>query len=587
MHGSPITRAMAMSAGTQQPLAANSGPSEEAAAPQSPPFELADDFAGLVCGGGLMTIAGFGSLLSETSARSTFPELQNFRQGRLKGWRRVFTHQCNIFFARGIARPETREVSSLSVEEHEGAEIVVSLFEVAASPAAIAAFIEREHEFRFMAVEPLHLDGSSAGRRAVVCARWNDGEYKRRRCPPAEWQRRYGEYGVDTIWTDNVLPCRVYLRHCVLAAQRLGSEAHASFLDGSVLSDRTTTVRQHLAAEPGIMDELPPPSLIGRDALLNLLVGLQHHPRPSPSPLALHTARIMLLSARPSFDSCDRSGDCSVFVVSQVVNASGGRTGCFLYRGSLITPQPRSHTPDCSPRVRFQQPQQSLDLLLPGSPCAADEEEAANLNLSAYEGQELTLYMSYEEASPKIKQRLSRCGSAAPSAPWRAILRDSADDMLYCLRGLPIQIQLDSRLHLATWGASVAIAFATAADAQTFVAGVARVQPVECCLADTPQGILLARHTAELALRQPSPTTPAPRAKPGDEARPAGTCPSSPARYADAGASGGGKRKAASMPFLNTPAARPRLMAAPSTACCVDPGSIEGRPILPGHCHSV
>lgn len=82
-----------------------------------------------------------------------------------------------------------------------------------------------------------------------------------------------------------------------------------------------------------------------------------------------------------------------MFVVSQVVNASGGRTGCFLYRGSLITPQPRSHTPDCSPRVRFQQPQQSLDLLLPGSPCAADEEEAANLNLSAYEGQELTLYM--------------------------------------------------------------------------------------------------------------------------------------------------------------------------------------------------
>jgi hypothetical protein len=56
----------------------------------------------------------------------------------------------------------------------------------------------------------------------------------------------------------------VYLRHCVLAAQRLGPAAHASFLDGSVLSDRTTTVRQHLAAEPGIMDELPPPSLIGR-----------------------------------------------------------------------------------------------------------------------------------------------------------------------------------------------------------------------------------------------------------------------------------------------------------------------------------
>lgn len=111
------------------------------------------------------------------------------------------------------------------------------------------------------------------------------------------------------------------------------------------------------------------------------------------------------------------------------------------------------------------------------------------------------------------------------------------------------------------------------------------MQPVECCLADTPQGILLARHTAELALRQPSPTTPAPRAKPSDEARPAGTCPSSPARYTDAGASGGGKRKAASMPFLNTPAARVRrpsclLAAVPSLAHSHVPACLPCEPGL-------
>lgn len=34
-----------------------------------PAFELSDDFDGLECSEGLMTIAGFGSLLSETSAR--------------------------------------------------------------------------------------------------------------------------------------------------------------------------------------------------------------------------------------------------------------------------------------------------------------------------------------------------------------------------------------------------------------------------------------------------------------------------------------------------------------------------------------
>ena len=61
-----------------------------------------------------------------------------------------------------------------------------------------------------------------------------------------------------------MLPCRVYLRHCVLAAQRLGPAAHDSFLDGTLLADRRTTVRQHLAANPSILTELPPPSLIGR-----------------------------------------------------------------------------------------------------------------------------------------------------------------------------------------------------------------------------------------------------------------------------------------------------------------------------------
>lgn len=61
-----------------------------------------------------------------------------------------------------------------------------------------------------------------------------------------------------------MLPCRVYLRHCYLAAQKLGPEAHESFLDGTFLSDRQTTIREHLAKDPTILDELPPPNLVGR-----------------------------------------------------------------------------------------------------------------------------------------------------------------------------------------------------------------------------------------------------------------------------------------------------------------------------------
>ena len=67
---------------------------------------------------GLVSMVGFGSLLSPTSARTTFPELQNFRIERLDNWRRVFAHTATIFFERGIARPETMEISSLRYSFH-------------------------------------------------------------------------------------------------------------------------------------------------------------------------------------------------------------------------------------------------------------------------------------------------------------------------------------------------------------------------------------------------------------------------------------------------------------------------------------
>jgi len=124
----------------------------------------------------------------------------------------------------------------------------------------------RSFSFRFVAVRPECLEGGTAdGRTAVMCARWNDDEYRRVRCPPDEWKRRYGVHGVQRIWMqDSIFPCRVYLRHCVLAASKLGEDAHANFLDNTVLLDRQTTVREWLQRNPDIMLEEPPPSLVGR-----------------------------------------------------------------------------------------------------------------------------------------------------------------------------------------------------------------------------------------------------------------------------------------------------------------------------------
>ncbi|KAL4556971.1 hypothetical protein LXL04_035141 [Taraxacum kok-saghyz] len=84
------------------------------------------------------------------SARSTFPDLINFRVAKLNGFRRVFAHVAPIFFERGIAKPETKEISSLSVEPCEGESLIVIVFEI--KKLEIPSFIEREHEFRFLAV---------------------------------------------------------------------------------------------------------------------------------------------------------------------------------------------------------------------------------------------------------------------------------------------------------------------------------------------------------------------------------------------------------------------------------------------------
>ncbi|XP_042481756.1 uncharacterized protein LOC122062150 isoform X2 [Macadamia integrifolia] len=220
------------------------------------------DFVSLLSPDGYLSICGFGSLLSERSARSTFPDLVNFRVAKLNGFRRVFAHAAPIFFERGIANPETGEISSLSVEPCEGETLIVTVFEIKRSE--IPSFIEREQEFRFLAVVPETLDGITFASPGVLCARYGDEEYFRVRLKGSKelYFQQYGRYNIHQIWRDDILPCRVYLRHCVLAAKNLGDAAYNNFLDHTFLGDRKTTIHQYLATRgSGIMEEEPPEPL--------------------------------------------------------------------------------------------------------------------------------------------------------------------------------------------------------------------------------------------------------------------------------------------------------------------------------------
>ncbi|ESQ55850.1 hypothetical protein EUTSA_v10025823mg [Eutrema salsugineum] len=230
-------------------------------------IELVDesDFEKLLSSDNRISITGFGSLLSERSARSTFPDLENFRTAKLEGFRRVFAHSAPIFFERGIANPETKEISSLSVEPCEGESLVVSVFEI--NRTEIPAFIQRELEFRFLAVVPETMEGKPFTNSAVLCGRYSDEDFFRIRCKGNKetYFHHYGRFNIDKIWRDDILPCRLYLRHCVLAAKNLGDEAYNNFLDHTFLGDRRTTIREYLSSRgSGIMEEEPPEALKSR-----------------------------------------------------------------------------------------------------------------------------------------------------------------------------------------------------------------------------------------------------------------------------------------------------------------------------------
>lgn len=211
-------------------------------------------------------------------------------------------HAASIFFDRGIAKMDTREFSSLSAErvpaaaEGEGAAgaaerepLIVTLFEIPVDQ--LPAFYAREEEFLLETVPyreglpsaaAAKAEGDGAGAAAgagagaakatgagLMCLRSSDAHYVATRGQEA-FDTLYKARGLHTIWHwDRILPCRVYLRHCVLAARALGPEAEANFLSTTFCYDGSTTIGEYLGGALGglgtsIMEEEPPEAVRGR-----------------------------------------------------------------------------------------------------------------------------------------------------------------------------------------------------------------------------------------------------------------------------------------------------------------------------------
>lgn len=213
----------------------------------------------------MVTICGLGSLLSETSSRTTFPDLVNFRLARIRGYRRVFSHPANIFFERNIADMSTLAIASLSAEPCEGASFVCTVFDV--RDEGMEAFHLREEEYELEVVPYESIGSDSDQGTGLLCCRSTDAAFLAR-VGQEGFDRWTTDIGVPTVWgwekDSGLKPCGVYLRHCVLAATKMGSACLDSFLDDTVLVDRVTTIREYLARHPEVMETPPPPSLAAR-----------------------------------------------------------------------------------------------------------------------------------------------------------------------------------------------------------------------------------------------------------------------------------------------------------------------------------
>ena len=145
-----------------------------------------------------VTIIGFGSLLSETSSRGTFPNLINFREVRVCSYARKFQHPAFIFFNRGIADLEAKTYSSLSTEPCPGAGFVAVAFEIEGESKE--AWLKREEEFEFHFADYIEKDGSTS--QGVMCCApaVRDDSIFIERWGQEKYQRSLEDSGLTAIW---------------------------------------------------------------------------------------------------------------------------------------------------------------------------------------------------------------------------------------------------------------------------------------------------------------------------------------------------------------------------------------------------
>ncbi len=198
----------------------------------------------------MISVVGFGSLLSEVSARETVPALANYRLVRVPGYRRVFDKVGIVFISRHGESPDSLELASCSTEADANCEIIAAQFEC--SEQDFLQLYEREHRYRWVEVETHHCQTGERAR-GRMCTGYSDLDYRLNKCvTDAEYHHRVGQYYQGGLWRQDILPNPRYLGFCLQAAASQGVAVLDNFLDSSFTADGRP-LRDYLRQRPELM----------------------------------------------------------------------------------------------------------------------------------------------------------------------------------------------------------------------------------------------------------------------------------------------------------------------------------------------
>ena len=208
------------------------------------------------------TLVGFGSLVSEASARCSF-DFTNFRIGEVAGWQRCFNQANWVNVEHGWGSVSNgNNVAALAMIKADSRHVSrVALMDVTEDD--LKGFYEREAGYLIQttpywrhAADGTVLESGAA----LICtacaddaeadALWAPGGAMEVNCAGSEYVREWMRSSLRPLWPTPsmpLLPSPGYLQLCAEAHLRAGMLDH--FLDSTLLNDRVTTLRAFCARD--------------------------------------------------------------------------------------------------------------------------------------------------------------------------------------------------------------------------------------------------------------------------------------------------------------------------------------------------